>query len=395
MTKNKFNQCLCEYCTNIELKLRPLNKFLEIKRRSDYKITDRYAASRNSLCGKPEGSHYYNRECLDRKCDHCGTKLIQDHFSQIINDFGVSALNWYKWESETYVRQVGNQEKSGSRKVLKQKKESVSDLIGELLQELESIPKHLFNAKCQYDQFVKVSENPPNNWVIMCMDFAENFTASFQDEIQSAHWNHNQITLHPIVCYYNCPVCGKNMHESLVFISDDLKHDSHLVHHFVSISNTYLQNERHLKIDREIHVSDGASSQYKSKIPFADVSYSMEDFGFPVEKHYFGSRHGKGPSDGETGVVKTSASIAVKNRKAVIMSSESMYEYCAGNLTRPAVENPDVCCHQRRKFFLVPKQDVNHIRPERIPATVPGTRSFHSVRYISSSFIFTHLVLTH
>ena len=49
MAKNKFNQCLCEYCTNIELKLHPLNKFLEIKRRSDYKITDHYAASRNSL----------------------------------------------------------------------------------------------------------------------------------------------------------------------------------------------------------------------------------------------------------------------------------------------------------------------------------------------------------
>ena len=38
---------------------------------------------------------------------------------------------------------VGNQDKIGSQKVLKQKKESVSDLIGELLQELESIPKHL------------------------------------------------------------------------------------------------------------------------------------------------------------------------------------------------------------------------------------------------------------
>ena len=246
--------------------------------------------------------------------------------------------------------------KKGSQKVLKQMNHTVEDLVKELLEELEPYALHLFTAKWQYEQFLLVSENPPKDWVIMCMDFAENFTCAFQDEIQSAHWNHAQATLHPIVCYYCCPKCEKSMHESLVFISDDLKHDSHLVHHFVTLANTHLQNERGLKIKREVHISNGAASQYKSRTPFADVACSNEDYGFPVEKHFFGSRHGKGPSDGETGVVKTSASIAVKSRKAVIMSATSMFEYCVGNLTRPVQENEDVCFHQRRKFFLSQKK---------------------------------------
>ena len=179
------------------------------------------------------------------------------------------------------------------------------------------------------------------------------------------------------------------MHESLVFISDDLKHDSHLVHHFVTLANTHLQDERGLKIKREVHISDGAASQYKSRTPFADVACSNEDYGFPVEKHFFGSRHGKGPSDGETGVVKTSASIAVKSRKAVIMSATSMFEYCVGNLTTPVQENEDACFHQRRKFFFVPKESVNHVRPERVPATLPGTRSLHATRFVSRNTIAT------
>ena len=57
------------------------------------------------------------------------------------------------------------------------------------------------------------------------------------------------------------------------------------------------------------------------------------------------SWHGKGPSYGETGVVKTSASVAVKNIKAVIMSTASMFECCVGILTRPVQENEDASFH--------------------------------------------------
>lgn len=100
------------------------------------------------------------------------------------------------------------------------------------------------------------------------------------------------------------------MNESMMFITEDKKHDSHAVHHFVGLANTYLK-DKGIEINREIHFSDGAPGQIKSKTPFADVSKSTEDYGFPVEKHFFGTRHGKGPCDGEFGVVKRSVSNSI------------------------------------------------------------------------------------
>ena len=37
---------------------------------------------------------------------------------------------------------------------------------------------------------------------VMVMYFAEN--CQYQDEVQWAHWNHNQVTIHPISTYYTC-----------------------------------------------------------------------------------------------------------------------------------------------------------------------------------------------
>ena len=34
------------------------------------------------------------------------------------------------------------------------------------------------------------------------MDFAENFSCRYQDEIRTAFWDTNQVTLHPMMSYY-------------------------------------------------------------------------------------------------------------------------------------------------------------------------------------------------
>ncbi|KAJ8018148.1 hypothetical protein HOLleu_44024 [Holothuria leucospilota] len=44
---------------------------------------------------------------------------------------------------------------------------------------------------------------------------------------------------------------------------------------------------------------------------------ALEQRGY-VEKHFFGSRHGKGPCDGEIGVLKRCAGNAVKSRQVII-----------------------------------------------------------------------------
>ena len=44
--------------------------------------------------------------------------------------------------------------------------------------------------------------------------------------------------------------------------------------------------------------------QYKFINSFVDVSSIMDDLGFPVEREYYGSEHGKGESDDMTNALE-------------------------------------------------------------------------------------------
>jgi len=51
--------------------------------------------------------------------------------------------------------------------------------------------------------------NLPCGWLLQVLDFAENHTCVQQDEIQSAHWYHEMVTIHSIVLYFQCSLCQK------------------------------------------------------------------------------------------------------------------------------------------------------------------------------------------
>ena len=78
--------------------------------------------------------------------------------------------------------------------------------------------------------------------------------------------------------------------------------------------------------------SNGCASQYESKGPFADLAHFWQDLGVSAERHYFGSRHGKGASDGESAVVKSAATRAIKASQAVISTPDEMFAFCKGGL---------------------------------------------------------------
>ena len=55
----------------------------------------------------------------------------------------------------------------------------------------------------------------------MIQDFAENYRTFYQDEIQSAHWQYEQATVHPVICYYQCQEkgCWETVTESIICIT--------------------------------------------------------------------------------------------------------------------------------------------------------------------------------
>ena len=113
---------------------------------------------------------------------------------------------------------------------------SVAELMEELKDEVVFLAQHLFRANWQVKQFEFMRMSHPflPATVGMVLDFAENFTCTFQDEVQAAHWHHEQVTLRPIVSYYQRPQdeCEETVTESMVFISNDKNHDHHAVFQF-------------------------------------------------------------------------------------------------------------------------------------------------------------------
>lgn len=109
----------------------------------------------------------------------------------------------------------------------------VRQIVGEIKTDLRPFSNHLFNASWQVKEFDHLKKNIPENWMIICQDFAENYTCRHEDAAQSAHWHYEHVTLHPSVVYYRCETCDEPMKESIIFISEDHKHDYHAVQHFV------------------------------------------------------------------------------------------------------------------------------------------------------------------
>ena len=63
----------------------------------------------------------------------------------------------------------------------------------------------------------------------MCvdMDFAENYEVLHRVEIQSEHWNHQQVTLYIVISHFRQN--GKWTSEAHVFVSADHSHDTYFV----------------------------------------------------------------------------------------------------------------------------------------------------------------------
>ena len=100
-----------------------------------------------------------------------------------------------------------------------------------------------------------------------------NYLCLLQNEPQGMHWEHKQVTLLPTVAYYTCPSeqCSSTVTHELVHVSEDLKHDAHIVQKFANESIKIVTSHK-IEIRKIIQFSDQASSQYKNKSAFKYLS---------------------------------------------------------------------------------------------------------------------------
>ena len=146
-----------------------------------------------------------------------------------------------------------------------------------------------------------------------------------------------QCAIHPAVAMYHCPVedCIAFVTDPILYISDDLTHDRHDVHQFVSCPVLLLQQG--VQFDHRIQFLDGAQMRYKKRISFVDCSDTEQELGVRAE-HFYGSRHGKSPHDQEIGVWKKNINRLVAVRKAEVTSAQQLFEEARHQLSMPRVD---------------------------------------------------------
>ncbi|XP_014674220.1 PREDICTED: uncharacterized protein LOC106814420 [Priapulus caudatus] len=232
------------------LKLQALNYLACTHGHKEVKLADKYELIAATLCPKEnENDKYFQPTCIRRNCDDCGVKLLDDKFAGLLEDAGSQSVKWRKWCNKKYMHDG----KEKSKKCIVTKTGTVESFIGELKDETVSLASHMFVASWQHDMYRKVTKDPPENTVIAVLDFAENYSCQSQDEVQSAHWAKDQVTIHPIVATYICPDHGDHaVQEAIVIISNDLVHDGNAVHHFTELAVTHLRENQKVQMQRLI-----------------------------------------------------------------------------------------------------------------------------------------------
>ncbi|GFR95976.1 hypothetical protein ElyMa_006286100 [Elysia marginata] len=207
-------------------------------------------------------------------------------------------------------------------------------------------------------QFKQCRQNPEQE-VVMVQDFGENRKAAYSAEIKSAHLGKQQIAVHPIVSFYRR---GENVvRESLIFLTDDTTYDHHAVQEF---THRVGELRKKLQVKKLTIWSDGAASQYKGRGGFHDLTLLPHQ----PQRCYYGSEHGIGESDGETGVLSQALKRATY-QGFNFSTAKDMVEYMSENHG-----------YQQRQYLLVESMDRTPLDDDI--QTIPVTRKYHQFQAV-------------
>ena len=139
----------------------------------------------------------------------------------------------------------------------------------------------------------------------MQIDFSENYTITYQDEVQSAHWNAQQVSL------YTAVVWAAKDTVSYTVVSNYMHHDKYAVACFNGLLTEDLK-KRFPHLHTVDIFSDGAAQHFKQKYMLCFMTLSESECHVKINWHFFATSHGKGAVDGIGGHVKRAVWNAVK-----------------------------------------------------------------------------------
>ena len=142
--------------------------------------------------------------------------------------------------------------------------------------------------------------------VVLQVDLSENATLLQQDEIQSAHLTHKQVTI-----FTSHTWIDKNVKKGSAIVSDYPNHTKESMYSFRSFLFSKL-SEKYKSIKVINVLSDGAASQFKQHYLFSNIHEWKNEFSMKLIWNFFAISHGKGAVVGIGCTVKRSFWRAVR-----------------------------------------------------------------------------------
>ena len=217
------------------------------------------------------------------------------------------------------------------------------------VQEMPPFTKHVQRAQVQYHAVRTLRESLKPGEVTCQMDFAENWNTDQLNQVQSAYFDRDSVTIHPCVVH----IPGQELATSYAFITPDKSHNANMVDAVVKA----LISDLKVKLPRlrQVHlITDSPTSQYRNKTMFHLMATAKKSRGLldllqsltcppastgtkqcstswqpprrvEVSWTYFEAGHGKGPCDGVGGAVKRVADLEV-NKGSLIQNAWDLYK---------------------------------------------------------------------
>ena len=133
-----------------------------------------------------------------------------------------------------------------------------------------------------------MTEECDRSSAVLKVDFSENASIVNQNEIQSAHWYHQQV-----VIFTGHIRVNQNVKDSFAIVSDYLDHTKEAVYTFM------------LELFDTINNLSNLSSQFKQHFLFSNVHGLENEFNFQIVWNFFATSHWKGAVDIGCNIKKT------------------------------------------------------------------------------------------
>lgn len=227
-------------------------------------------------------------------------------------------IRYFSWGKEEICYKDG---KKTTKLRLHEKKTGKKEFMKELLEELPDFRDHCHRVGVQFTQ-VRLLKNrlEPEIEATCQLDYAENWKAKYMEEVTSAYYDKNQITVHPMVVHTK-DVQGKVNVKSYVGVTDVTNHSVSTTFAFIKALIPQIK-EDYPRLQALHFISDSPSSQYRNKYVCNIIARFPALFSLQGSWSWLESGHGKGPCDGVGGSVKSKADNLVKTKLLITNADE-------------------------------------------------------------------------